>query len=62
MVARDRLCCLLYNTQAKVCGGQLNAIDDDTSPYLWHMQAASTYEREGVTTFGQTISHSYGQR
>ena len=35
MVVRGRLCCSLYKTQVKVCGGQLNVVDDDTSPYLW---------------------------
>ena len=24
----------------KVCGGQLNAVDDDTSPNLWHKRLA----------------------
>ena len=36
VVARGILYFLLYKTQAKVCGGQLNAVDDDTSPHLWH--------------------------
>ena len=36
VVARGRLCCSLYKTKAKVCGGQPNAVDDDTSPNLWH--------------------------
>ena len=34
VVARGRLCCLLYKTQAKVCEEQLNVVDDDTSPNL----------------------------
>ena len=37
VVARGKLCCSLYKTQAKVCRGQLNAVDDDTSPDLWHI-------------------------
>ena len=39
VVARGRLCCSLYKTQAKVCGGQLNSVDDDTFPHklLAHM-------------------------
>ena len=60
MVERGRLCCSLYKTQEKLCGGQINAVDDDTSP-IFVAQAASTYEREGVTTFGQTVPHFYGQ-
>ena len=40
VVARRRFCCSLYKTQVKVCGGQLNAIDDDTSPDLWHKRVA----------------------
>ena len=27
-------------TQVKVCRGQLNAVDDDTSPNLWHRRLA----------------------
>ena len=34
VVARGRLCCSLYKTQVKVCEGQLNVIDDGTSPDL----------------------------
>ena len=45
VVARGRLCCSLYKTQAKVCGGQLNAVDDDTSPDLWHKQLAYMSEK-----------------
>ena len=45
MVARGILCCLLYKTQAKVCRGQLNAIDDDTSPDLWHKGLAHMSEK-----------------
>ena len=40
VVALGRLCCLLYKTQVKLCRGQLNAVDDDTSPDLWHKQLA----------------------
>ena len=45
VVARGRLCCSLYKTQAKVCGGQLNAVDDDTSPDLWHKRLARIIEK-----------------
>ena len=40
VVARGGLCCFLYKTQLKVFGGQLNAVDDDTFPNLWHRQLA----------------------
>ena len=46
MVARGRLCYSLYKTQAKVCGGQLNAVDDDTSLDLWHKRLARMSEKE----------------
>ena len=36
VVAQGRLCYSLHKTQVKVYEGQLNAIDDDTSPDLWH--------------------------
>ena len=36
VVARGRLCCSLYKTQVKVCGGQPNVVDDGTSLDLWH--------------------------
>ena len=45
MVARGKLCCSLYKAQVKVCGGQLNAVDDDTSPYLWHKRLAHMSEK-----------------
>ena len=44
VVARGILCCSMYKTQAKVCGGQLNAVDDDTSPDLWHKRLAHISE------------------
>ena len=47
MVARGRLYCFLYKTQAKVCGEKLNAVDDDTSPDLWHKQLANILTRRG---------------
>ena len=45
MVARGKLCCSLYKTQTKVCGGQLNAVDDDTSSNLWHKRLAHMSEK-----------------
>ena len=40
VVARGILCCSLYKKQEKVCGGQLNVVDDITSPDLWHKRLA----------------------
>ena len=40
MVAQGRSCCSLYKTQVKVFGGQLDAVDDDTSSDLRHMRLA----------------------
>ena len=45
VVARGRLCCSLYKIQEKVCGGQLNVVDDDTSPDLWHKRLAHMSEK-----------------
>ena len=44
-LARGRLCCSLYKTQVKVCRGQLNAVDDDTSLDLWHKRLAHMSEK-----------------
>ena len=44
VVAQGRLC-FPYKTQAKVCGGQLNAVDDDIPPDLWHKQLAHMSEK-----------------
>ena len=46
VVVQGILCYLLYKTQVKVCEGQLNAIDDDTSPVLWHKRLAHMSEKE----------------
>ena len=45
VVAQGRLCCSLYKTQTKVCRGQLNAVDDDTSPDMWHKRLAHMREK-----------------
>ena len=45
VMARGRLCCPMYKTQAKVCGGQLNIVNDDTSPDLWHKRLAHMSEK-----------------
>ena len=45
MVARGKLCCLLYKTHMKVCGGQLNAVEDDASLDLWHKRPTHMSEK-----------------
>ena len=35
----------MYNTQEKVCRGQLNAVDDGTSPDFWHKRLAHMSEK-----------------
>ena len=45
MVERDRLCCSFYKKQVKVCGGQLNVVDDDISLDLWHKRLAHMSEK-----------------
>ena len=45
VLAQDGLCCSLYKTQAKVCRGQLNAVDDDTTQDLWHKRLAHMSEK-----------------
>ena len=62
VVARGQLCCLLYKTQVKMCGGKLNVVDDGTSPDLWHKRLAHMSKLDGVATFGQEVPHSYGKR
>ena len=44
-VERGRLCFSLYKTQVKVCRGQLNAVDDDTSHDLWHKRLSHMSEK-----------------
>ena len=35
----------VVKTQVKVCKGQLNAVDDDISPNLWHRWLAHMSEK-----------------
>jgi len=44
-VARGEFCCTLYKTHGKVCGGQINAIEDDASPTLWQCRLAHMSEK-----------------
>ena len=57
MVARGILCCSLYKTQENVCGGQLNAVDDDTSPDLWHKRLAHISEKGLQLLAKQSLIH-----
>ena len=45
VVARSRLCCSMYKTQVKVCGGQLNVVDDDTSLDFWQKRLTHMSEK-----------------
>ena len=45
VVTRGKLCFSLYKTHVKVFGGQLNAIDDDTSPDLSHRRLEHMSEK-----------------
>ena len=40
VAAQGKLCYSLYKTHMKVYGGQLNTVEDDVSPNLWHKQLA----------------------
>ena len=51
-MARGILCCSLYKTQVKVCGGQLNTVDDDISPDFWHKWLAHMSEK-GLQLFAK---------
>ena len=57
VVARGRLCCSLYKTQVKVCGGQLNPVDYGTSPDLWHKQLAHMSEKGLQLLAKQSLIH-----
>ena len=45
VVASGKLYSSLYKTHVKMCGGQLNAIEDDVSPNLWHKQLVHMREK-----------------
>nr|KYP66486.1 Retrovirus-related Pol polyprotein from transposon TNT 1-94 [Cajanus cajan] len=45
VVAKGKLCCTLYKTYVKVCKGQLNAVENDASPNLWHRRLAHISEK-----------------
>ncbi|GKV23084.1 hypothetical protein SLEP1_g32861 [Rubroshorea leprosula] len=40
VVAKGGACCSLYKTHMKTCGGQLNTVEDEGSPNLWHKRLA----------------------
>ncbi|GKV34500.1 hypothetical protein SLEP1_g42871 [Rubroshorea leprosula] len=45
VVAKGRACCSLYKTHMKMCGGQLNTVEDEASPNLWHKRLAHMSEK-----------------
>ncbi|GKV14824.1 hypothetical protein SLEP1_g25638 [Rubroshorea leprosula] len=45
VVAKGRACCSLYKTHMKMCGGQLNIVEDDASPNLWHKRLTRMSEK-----------------
>ncbi|GKV15591.1 hypothetical protein SLEP1_g26368 [Rubroshorea leprosula] len=45
VVAKGRACCPLYKTHMKMCGGQLNTVEDEASPNLWHNRLAHMSEK-----------------
>ncbi|VFQ84241.1 unnamed protein product [Cuscuta campestris] len=44
-VARGKLCCTLYKTHLKVCTSELNAVEEKTSPNLWHRRLGHVSEK-----------------
>uniref|UniRef100_A0A3Q7IYG7 Uncharacterized protein n=1 Tax=Solanum lycopersicum TaxID=4081 RepID=A0A3Q7IYG7_SOLLC len=44
-VARGKLCCTLYKTHLKVSSSELNAIEEKTSPNLWHRRLGHVSEK-----------------
>ncbi|GKV11764.1 hypothetical protein SLEP1_g22987 [Rubroshorea leprosula] len=45
VVAKGRACCSLYKTHMKMCGAQLNTVEDEASPNLWHKRLAHMSEK-----------------
>mgnify|MGYP003740606461 FL=1 len=45
IVARGELCSTLFKTRVKVCSEGLNAVEDDSSPNLWHKRLAHMSEK-----------------
>ncbi|GKV53109.1 hypothetical protein SLEP1_g59655, partial [Rubroshorea leprosula] len=45
VVAKGRACCSLYKTHMKMCGGQLNTVEDEAFPNLWHNRLAHMSEK-----------------
>ncbi|GKU92547.1 hypothetical protein SLEP1_g6259 [Rubroshorea leprosula] len=45
VVAKGKACCSLYKTHMKMCGGQLNKVEDEASPNLWHNRLAHMSEK-----------------
>ncbi|GKU96422.1 hypothetical protein SLEP1_g9661 [Rubroshorea leprosula] len=52
VVAKGSACCSLYKTHMKTCGGQLNIVEDEASPILWHKRLAHMSEK-GLQRFAK---------
>jgi hypothetical protein len=44
-VARGSICCSLYKTQVKICTDNLNTVEDEASPNLWHKRLGHMGEK-----------------
>ncbi|OMO51796.1 Reverse transcriptase, RNA-dependent DNA polymerase [Corchorus capsularis] len=45
LVAKGSLCCTMYKTWLKHCGNNVNAVEDDASPNLWHNRLTHLSEK-----------------
>ncbi|KAF8391931.1 hypothetical protein HHK36_022271 [Tetracentron sinense] len=45
VVTKGKACCTLYKTHAKVCKNELNAVEDSSSPNLWHKRLGHMSEK-----------------
>ncbi|KAF8378616.1 hypothetical protein HHK36_029964 [Tetracentron sinense] len=45
VVAKGKTCFTLYKTHAKVCKNELNAVEDSSSPNLWHKRLGHMSEK-----------------
>ena len=45
LVVKGKLCYTLYTAHVMVCGRQINAVEDNASPNLWHCRLAHMSEK-----------------
>jgi hypothetical protein len=57
VVAKGKSCCLLYKTHMKVHRDELFAVEDSSSPNLWHRRLGHMSEKR-VADFGKDVTHS----